>query len=69
MSLEKNERERGELYIVDDKMSRKYQKLDVKNNETKINQFFIHRFFKLHLVMGKNLFVFFLVKVPAGFQL
>ena len=47
-------------------MLSKYQKLDVKNNETKINQFFIHRFFKLHLVMGKNL-VFF-AKVPAGFR-
>ena len=32
MSLEKNEREWGELYIVEDKMSSKYQKLDVKNN-------------------------------------
>ena len=32
MSLEKNEREGGELYIVEDKMSSKYQKLDVKNN-------------------------------------
>ena len=32
MSLEKNEREWGELYIVEDKMSSKYQKLDVKKN-------------------------------------
>ena len=32
MSLEKNEREWAELYIVEDKMLSKYQKLDVKNN-------------------------------------